>query len=144
MKLAISIICCFFLLVGYSHADEYGDDGFQWKDLRAACKGNHDSEECAQMRAEAREFCQAHPDKKRCRKLHAMKECRHNPDSENCQEYKERFKAHCEEHPGSKKCVRAKMHRICKDDPESEECLAAKERAHHYFCEKHPNHDKCT
>ena len=124
-----------------AQSDEHG---FAWKDMRAACKGNHDSEKCQDYRQQAREYCQAHPDKKRCRKLHAIKECHDEPGSEKCQQIKERIKAHCEQYPESKKCVRAKIHKICKQDPDSEECLEAKEKAHLHFCEKHPDHDKCT
>lgn len=133
-----------FLLSGFSYAGDYTGNGFKWKDLRVACKGKHDSEECKALRSEAREFCQANPDKKRCRKLHAMKQCRQNPDSEKCNEYKEKFKAYCEENPGAKKCVRARLHKICKDDPESTECLEGKQKAHEHFCSKHPDHEKCT
>lgn len=129
--------------VGLAGAEESAGK-FAWKDLRAACKGNHDSSECQELREQAREYCQANPGKKRCKKLQVMKECRKNPDSETCHEFKERLKAHCDKHPGSKKCVRARLHKICKSDPESEECIAAKEKAHIHFCEKHPDHGKCT
>ncbi len=141
-KLIISIFCCLFLLSSFTNAGEHHDE-FKWKDLRVACKGDHDSEECKSMRAEARKFCKSNPDKKRCRKLHAMKACRQNPDSEKCSEYKERFKTHCKENPGSKKCVRARLHKICKDDPESQECVDGKQKIHEHFCNKHPNHEKC-
>jgi len=92
MKIAIALFCCMLLLTGIANAHDHADEGFKWKDLHAVCKGNHESEQCKSMRAEAREFCQANPDKKRCRKLHAMKECKQNPESEKCQEYKERLK----------------------------------------------------
>ena len=141
MKLAISVLCCLFLFSGFSYAEE---SKFRWKELRAACKGDHEAPECIEKREQARAFCAANPEKKRCRKLHAMKECRKNPDSEKCQEFKARFKAYCEEHPGSKKCVGARVHKICKEDPKSEECLTAKENAHAQFCDKHPDHKKCT
>ncbi|MDW3095542.1 MAG: hypothetical protein R8G33_07715 [Gammaproteobacteria bacterium] len=143
MRYVLSMLGLLFVLSsGMVSADE-GQAGFAWKDMRAACKGNHESSECLEYREKARDYCQAHPNKKRCRKLHAMKECKQNPGSEKCHEYKERIKAYCDEHPGSKKCVRARLHQTCKDDPESEECLTAKEKAHHHFCEKHPDHDKC-
>ena len=144
MKLLLSMLMLTFVMqTGWVFAGDAERD-FRWKDIREACKGDHESAECQELREQAKEYCQAHPDKKRCKKLRAMKACRQNPDSEKCHEFKERFKAHCDKHPGSKKCVRARLHKICKDDPESQECLAAKEKAHHHFCEKHPDHDKCT
>lgn len=141
MRLLIAVLSGVLLLAGAASA---GESEFNWKDMRIACKGKHDSAECQQLKQQASEFCQAHPDNKRCRKLYAMKECHDNPDSEKCQQIKQRLKAYCNEHPESKKCVRARIHKICKDDPESEQCIEAKEKAHDYFCEKHPDHDKCT
>ena len=144
MRLIVSIFCCLLYANSFVYADEHDHSGFNWKELRMACKGDHESDQCQAMRAEAREFCQAHPDKKRCRKLQVMKACRDNPESEKCIEHKEKLKAYCAEHPGAKKCVRARLHRICKQDPESAECLEAKDKAHKHFCEKHPQHEKCT
>jgi len=141
VRLLIAVLCSLLLLAGMTHAEE---SEFSWKDMRAACKGKHDSVECQELKQRASEFCQAHPDNKRCRKLHAMKECHQNPESEKCQQIKDRIKAHCDKHPESKKCVRARIHKICRDDPESQECLTAKDKVHTHFCEKHPNHDKCT
>ncbi|MFK8028587.1 MAG: hypothetical protein AB8C40_11070 [Gammaproteobacteria bacterium] len=138
MTLTLMIVGCMSL----AGADE-SETRFAWKELRMACKGNHDSVECQEFRKQAREYCQAHPNKKRCKKLFAMKACRKNPDSEKCQEFKERFKVHCDKHPESKKCIRARLHQVCKSDPESKECSDAKEKAHAHFCEKHPDHDKC-
>ena len=144
MKLIVSLLMLTFVIHSTSVFAGEGQTDFRWKDVRAACKDNHDSTECHALQEHAREYCQAHPNKKRCRKLHAMKECRNNPNSEKCQEFKERFKAYCEKHPGAKKCVRARVHKICKDDPESEECLSAKQATLDHFCENHPNHEKCS
>ena len=140
MKLILNVLAIWFLLSGFSFAD----DDFKWRDVRAACKGNHESEACLEQREKARAYCQEHADKKRCRKMKALKECKQNPDSEVCQEHKKKFKAYCEKHPGAKKCVRARIHKICKDNPDSEECLAAKEQAHIKFCENHPKHERCN
>ncbi len=144
IKLTMSIFCCMLIASSYTQAGENADQAFKWKDMRAACKDNHESDACKQMRSQAREFCQAHPDTMRCRKMQAMKACRDNPESEQCQQYKARMKQHCEKHPESKKCVRARIHKICKDNPDSEQCLAAKQKARDHFCEKHPKHEKCT
>ena len=143
MKLILGLFIIFTTSISYSvMADDYED--FSWRELRAACKGNHDSDACLEQREKARAHCAEHADKKRCRKLNALKECKHNPDSKVCQQHKEKFKAYCKEHPGAKKCVRARIHKICKDDPESEECISAKENAHAKFCEKHPDSERCN
>ena len=142
MKLILSLLIISIASFSYSVLAEDSDD-FRWRDMRAACKGDHDSEACHEQREKARAYCAEHADKKRCRKMKALKECKHNPDSEICQEHKKKFKAYCKEHPGAKKCVRARVHKICMDDPESEECLSAKENAHAKFCERHPDSERC-
>lgn len=143
MKLIFSALTIFILISSSFVYASSGDD-FQWRDVREACKGKHESDACLEQREKARTYCKKHVDKKRCRKMKALKECKHNPESEQCKEHKEKFKAYCEENPGAKKCVQARIHKICKDDPKSNECLAAKEQAHTKFCENHPDHERCS
>ena len=145
MKLTIvGLIVGLLFSMGGVYAESDSDSRFKWREVRQACKGNHDSEECLKWRERAREYCVENPDKRRCKKIAAIKHCKQNPESEKCLEHKARFKAYCEKNPVAKKCVRARIHNIYKDDPESDECLTAKENAHEKFCEKHPDHERCA
>ena len=45
MKLILGLFIIFTTSISYSvMADDYED--FSWRELRAACKGNHDSDAC--------------------------------------------------------------------------------------------------
>ena len=120
------------------------NDEFRWRDVRASCAHDRNSEACLEQREKARVYCAQHPDKKRCRKLQALKDCKHDPNSELCQQHKEKFKTFCQKHLDAKKCVKARIHKVCKDDPESQECVSAKENALATFCEKHPENERCS
>ena len=105
MKLILNVMSICFLLSGLA----YADDGFKWRDMRKACKADHESVACLEQKEKARAYCVEHADKKRCRKMKALKECKNNPNSDVCQEHKEKFKAYCAEHPGAKK-MRSSTH----------------------------------
>ena len=141
MKAIIAGLCACLFLNAAVYAEQ---ESIEWKEARKACKGDWESPECAEWRDKVQAYCAENPDNKRCKKRRAMKACKENPDSDKCVAHKARIKEYCEQNPGAKKCVRIRVHKICKDDPESDECLSAKQNAHDHFCEKHPEHDKCT
>ena len=120
------------------------NEEFRWRDVRASCVHDWNPEACLEQQEKAQAYCAQHSDKKRCRKLNALKDCKHDPNSELCEQHKEKFKVFCQKRPGVHKCVKARIYKICKDDPESQECVSAKENAHAKFCEKHPESERCS
>ncbi|MFK7795108.1 MAG: hypothetical protein AB8B89_07165 [Gammaproteobacteria bacterium] len=140
MRVVAGILCLWVFAVGVVFAD---DNDISWRDVKKACHQDKHSDQCLQARERTRNFCEQHPNKKRCRKLHAIKQCKQDPDSQQCLAHKKRIKAYCENHPSTKKCVRARLHTLCKDAPESEECINGKQEAHENFCKNHPDKPRC-